>query len=35
MAPNKRTRDLWTEGLQNLIDGHAKKGQGHLIKEEK
>lgn len=35
MAPNKRIRDLWTEGLQNLIDRHAEKSQRHLIKEEK
>jgi hypothetical protein len=35
MAPNSRTRDLWIEGLQYLIDRQARKSQRHLIKEEK
>ena len=35
MASNKQIRDLWTEGIEILIDRHARKGQRHLIKEEK
>ncbi len=35
MALNKHIRDLWIEGLQNLIDKHGQKSQRHLIKEEK
>jgi len=35
MASNKLTRDLWTKGIQYLMDEHAEKSQGHLIKEEK
>jgi len=35
MAPTKLIRDLWTKGIQYLMDGLAVKSQGHLIKEEK
>lgn len=35
MASSRRMRDLWTTGIQNLIDRHAQKSQRHFIKEEK
>ncbi|CAF3758936.1 unnamed protein product [Adineta steineri] len=34
MANNTQTRDLWAEGIKYLIDRHAQKHQGHLIREE-
>ncbi len=35
MASNKRTRDLWTEGIEYLIARYARKSQLQLIKEER
>ncbi|UJR36403.1 hypothetical protein I4U23_029126 [Adineta vaga] len=34
LAPNEQIRDLWTTGIQNLIDKHSKKALHHLIQEE-
>ena len=35
LAPDQLTRDLWTRGIQYLIERHAGKSQRHLIQEEK
>ncbi len=32
---NEQTRDTWIQGLQYLIDAHARKRQQHVINETK
>ena len=34
MAPDGHTRDQWANGLQYLLDRHARTRQHHLILEE-
>ena len=34
MAADKSVRDLWTEGIQYLIDRHAAKSQRDIVAEE-
>ena len=34
MAADKYMRDLWTQGIEYLINRHAGKSQRNLIEEE-
>jgi hypothetical protein len=34
VAPDAKARDLWAKGIQHLMERHASKGQGQLMREE-